>query len=303
MKNKQNLESISPVLQNTDRTIKSPMIKDNLYVCIFDLVNGFAGLVVNMCFGIFILLNPHLRRQPVYLIHLSKVFGNIVALSADIVEAVNYLSPDGEEKLCHFVVSTFAFSFTTFFVNQLLSLIDRYVQTIYPDWHRSKKSSTVFISVVVGSIVLLNLFVALALNWIYIFHLAQIRCALHVNHVTFARIFVSFIIIAFLIFFIVFSVKTSAPAISNTVEADHNQIQLLQSSRKFLWSLVPLLFIPFLVVGVSLSTLICLSFYPNDENTCRILVFVSTYDNKLLSFQAFLYPFITWYNDDLLSGS
>ena len=327
MKNKQNLERpewIESVLQNTDGTVQSPIIEDNLFVCIFDLINGFAGLGVNLCFGMLILFNPRLRSQPVYLIHLSKVFGNTVALSADIVEGVNYLSPDAEEKLCHFVVSTFAFSFTTFFLNQLLSLIDRYILTIYPDWHRSKVSSTLFIIVVAGAIALINLLVALALNWVYISHLAPIRCALHVNHVAFARIFVSFIIVTFLLFFALFSVKISnllkpatggatdlnspvpaslqAPAISITGEHDNNQIQLLKSTRKFLSSLVPLLLIPFLVIVVSLTSITCLNFYPNDD-TCRLLVFVSTYDNKLLSFQAFLYPFITWYNDDLLSGS
>ena len=114
-------EWIESVWQNADGSIKLPVTKDNVFVCVFDLVNGFVGLTTNLFLGGAILLNPRLRSQPIYLIHLSQVFGNAIAFSADIAEALIYLRPDEEsERLCHYVVSTLGFSGCAFFVNKFL---------------------------------------------------------------------------------------------------------------------------------------------------------------------------------------
>ena len=377
-------EWIESVWQNADGSIKLPVTKDNVFVCVFDLVNGFAGLTTNLCLGGAILLNPRLRSQPIYLIHLSQVFGNVIAFSADIAEALIYLRPDEEsERLCHYVVSTLGFSGCAFFVNKFLALIDRYVFMIDLEWYNRTVTSAQT-SYVITVLVVLNVSVAIAFNWTYIFRVDSIRCAFHVNHVASGQVLVIFVASSFIVFFTIVFVKMTsllqstcaaspppvadlmelavvaavaapdeaaagvvaavvvessinpatdeqqfklepstssinmigddiyaspppladADAATNSVENldndEHKRIAMLKSIKKFLWNMVPFLICPFLVLVTSLSAVPCLNSEWKDDSVCRVIVSLAKYDNKLLSFQSFVFPIVTWCMDDQL---
>ena len=140
-------------------------------VFLFNFFNCLLALPLNVYVTLIILLKKHLRTQSKYVIRLNAFLCNLLTLFFIGQETVYYFLPS--QELCHSYVSTLGISSIAFLFNVLLSLIKRSVAIAYPVWHHKHITPKV---VVIWSLIL-NLLLAVALDWVYVFDVAPIRCA------------------------------------------------------------------------------------------------------------------------------
>jgi hypothetical protein len=251
-------------------------------------------------------------------------------LFTDAEEVAYHFLPN--ETLCRSFVPTIGVSLLAFLFNLFLMLIDRIVAVVKTSWHRANVTTRF----VVTSSILLNLLLTLGLNWVYI--TAPLHCAYHKSHVLTLRVtwIVLFISCVISISFVYSKTKATKQSNSSNDHSNNHPLNLeanninnneddddgpssnnseqdqqmtmmdpveMESTRKFVISLIPLLFIPLPILVSSFSTSLCLHLRGKNAAVCSPFVTLATYDNKIFSFSALLSPLMTIWKDDQFHSS
>ena len=282
------------VMRNGNGSVKDPMEEsESLCVFLFNFFNCLLALPLNVYVTLIILLKKHLRTQSKYVIRLNAFLCNLLTLFFIGQETVYYFLPS--QELCHSYVSTLGISSIAFLFNVLLSLIKRSVAIAYPVWHHKHITPKV---VVIWSLIL-NLLLAVALDWVYVFDVAPIRCAYQKDHIrtliaTWVTLFISCPILIALIRYKTRPPNPTAAAllVQAATQEDLQLIAEKESAYNFATGLIPLLFIPLVVVITSLPAIVCLQFFHPDDATCAALVSWTFYQDKLISLNALVSPLL-----------
>ena len=218
----------------------------------------------------------------------------------------------------------------------MLSLMNRLIAVTKPVFHRTKVTPRL---VVCWSLIL-NLSLVLLVNWVYVFGIEPIRCAYQEHHLltlvgTWFILFFLCIFLAASIYLIVSSpspaaakkqldnklaiavLNNNSPAVDDGDKIFNNSqpiviqevkdalalIELKESARKFVTSLLPLFLLPLVAMITSLPACVCLELFPSaadgesSNNTCTFPILVASYDDKLFSLQALISPLMTIWKD------
>ena len=183
---------------------------------------------------------------------------------------------------------------------------------------------------------ILNLSLVLLVNWVYVFGIEPIRCAYQEHRLltlvgTGCILFFLCIFLAPSIYSIVSLPSPSAakkqlvnelviavfnnnsPAVDDSDIIINNSppipiqevtdaltlIELKESTRKFVTSLLTPFLLPLVAMITSLPACVCLELFPSatdgesSNNTCHFLILVASYDDKLFSPQALISPLMT----------
>jgi len=243
------------------------------------------------------------------------------------VEIVYYFWPD--EQVCLIFTAIVGISYVAFFLNLLLSLIDRYLAITHPLWHRGK----VTVSWVIFWQLFLTIIFALIIKWIYVSGAAQVCCEIPiVAVVTFQVTILVLFVSCFIARVVVYSkTKQFIPQVSSTasstasrkryqhqtnsrqlIEMNHlNSIdgltvhmnkdsvaQLeLEATRAFIANVTLLLLLPCPLLIFSFSYLICIPIYGTEQ--CDNIVWLLPYFKELILFHAAVHPaMILWRNKE-----
>lgn len=153
----------------------NPLEMDNFTLTIH-CICCTIGLPLNIFIALKIIRNSRLYSKPRYIFLLTLVMCNIFTLLTAVDEVVYYLWPN--ESVCKFFISINELPYILFFFNLLLSLINRYIAMARPMWHHQN----VTVAFVLFWIIVLNLTLALAINWVYISGSAELRCEIQRTH-------------------------------------------------------------------------------------------------------------------------
>ena len=165
----------SSYFNETIRTFINPLEMDNFTLTIH-CICCTVGLPLNMFIAVKIMRNCRLYNKPRYIFLLTLVMCNIFTLLTAVDEIVYYVWPN--ESVCKFFISINEVPYILFFFNLLLSLINRYVAMARPMWHHQK----VTVPFVVFWLVVFNVTLALAINWVFISGAAELRCEINRTH-------------------------------------------------------------------------------------------------------------------------
>lgn len=149
------------VVRDANNHVASPMFLDGFIVS-FLFFCCLVGLPLNLLIVIKIVISPHLNCIPRNILQLSLILCNIFTLIVVVVELVYYYSPSDE--VCKVYVSIVDLPYLAFFLNLLLTMIDRHVAITDPLWHR--ENITVY--GVSFWLVFLDMSLALGVNWVHI---------------------------------------------------------------------------------------------------------------------------------------
>ena len=164
------------VVRDDNGQVVSPMFLD-IYIVTFLFFCCLVGVPLNLYIAITLIINPHLNDKPRNILQLSLVLCNIFTLVVVVVELVYYYFPS--EEVCLVYVSIVDLPYLAFFLNLLLTLIDRHVAITRPLLHRDK----VTVRGVIFWLIILNIALALAVNWVHIGG-APLRCEIQLQHST-----------------------------------------------------------------------------------------------------------------------
>ena len=118
------------------------------------------------------LLSSQLRKQPKYLMKINASICSLFTLLTDGFESAYYIEPS--QELCHASVFTLGWSNIFLLFNTLLALIDCWLEMTKPKFYA--ENVTPMFLVVLSSI--LNAMLIFLLDWVYIFGVEPVRCAL-----------------------------------------------------------------------------------------------------------------------------
>ena len=173
------------VMRNLNDSVWNP-VDVNLFAAVVDIICCIIGLPFNFYMAATILCKKRLKKKAKNVVQLAIGFCDIFTLSMALIRIVYYFHPS--EELCLVFVSIGGLTYLAFFLNLLLSLIDRYVAITRPSWHRS----TVTVRFVILWQILLNLLLVLAVKWPHITQFVPLRCEEQFIHVaTFQVIFIT----------------------------------------------------------------------------------------------------------------
>ena len=177
-----------------------------MYTCTiaFHSICTLTGLPLNLRLAIGIALNKELYTKPRNIILLSRVLCNIFTLFMAVDEIIYYYWPN--ESVCHFFISFYQLPYILFFLNLLLSLIDRYAAMAYPIWHHQ----TVTARFTLSWLLVLNAALALAVNWIYISGAAPLLCEIQLSHAITLDTTLFFLCISCIVFRVVHYMQTKS---------------------------------------------------------------------------------------------
>ena len=305
------------ILTNTDNSTRDPMQKSaDVNIIHFNIAYCLLALPINLYAALIILSTSKLRNQPKYKIQLYVTVSNLFTILNDIEETVYHFWPS--EALCQSYVSTLSLSHVILFYNTFLVLFDRTFAITQLKFYRRMMNSIITNCVSFFSSLILILFI----NWVYIVGAAPVRCAYNTFHISTLVVTCSvlFLMCCFLFTFIrvktrsdpeplAVKIKNWAQDRVNTspVAAPHQEetdsiiqsvadaLDLMEEkkcTRNSTTSLITILFLPFVIIMMSLPSFICLQFLPPDSSTCSPLLTIASYDNKVSSFNALLSPFI-----------
>lgn len=165
------------VVRNEYDQVASPIFL-NIFIVSFLFFFCLVGLPLNLFIAIRIVIMPHLNCIPLNILQLSLVLCNIFTLVVVTVELVYYYNPSSDE-ICKVYVSIVDLPYLTFFLNLLLTMIDRHVAITKPLWHREKIS----VRGVICWLVFLDISLALGVNWVHI-GAGVVRCEIQLTHST-----------------------------------------------------------------------------------------------------------------------
>ena len=185
---------------STNGTNSNPLEMD-VYNFSFHCVCCLIGLPLNFYIVIRI-IGQKLYEKPRNILLLAMVICNILTLLMSIDDIVYFFYPN--ESLCRLFVTVIELPYILFFFNLLLSLIDRFVAMVKPMWHHQN----VTVPLVIFWIVVLNAALALALNWVYISGMAELKCQIQTSHATTADSVLLVLCVSCIIFTIVDYVET-----------------------------------------------------------------------------------------------
>ena len=164
------------VVRDANNHVASPLFLDGFIVS-FLFFCCLVGLPLNLFIAIKIVISPHLNCIPRNILQLSLILCNIFTLIVVVVELVYYYSPSDE--VCKVYVSIVDLPYLTFFLNLLLTMIDRHVAITDPLWHR--ENITVY--GVSFWLVFLDISLALGVNWVHI-GAGVVHCEIQLTHST-----------------------------------------------------------------------------------------------------------------------
>ena len=144
----------------------------NVYVFTFNITNSVMALPINFYVVLIILLSSQLRKQPKYLMKINASICSLFTLLTDGFESAYYIEPS--QELCHASVFTLGWSNIFLLFNTLLALIDCWLEMTKPKFYA--ENVTPMFLVVLSSI--LNAMLIFLLDWVYIFGVEPVRCAL-----------------------------------------------------------------------------------------------------------------------------
>ena len=306
-------------LNSTNGTNSNPL-EMNVYNFSFHCVCCLIGLPLNFYIVIRI-IGQKLYEKPRNILLLAMVICNILTLLMSIDDIVYFFYPN--ESLCRLFVTVIELPYILFFFNLLLSLIDRFVAMVKPMWHHQN----VTVPLVIFWIVVLNAALALALNWVYISGMAELKCQIQTSHATTADSVLLVLCVSCIVFTIVDYVETrnllpsstapsrqssrhstiAVPTISNdvdaVVEADHRHqmsvhmanegISRLETEamRTFISSVTGLVLLPCPLLAFTFSHLICMFLYPEGDQ-CDNIIWLAPYFKELVTLHAIIHPLI-----------
>ena len=164
--------------KNHSRFSSNPLshpLEMNIYTVVVHCICSLTGLPLNLRLAVGILLDKELYSKPRNIILLTRVLCNIFTLVMAVDEIIYFFWPD--DYVCRFFISVFELPYVLFFLNLLLSLIDRCVALSHPIWHNQ-----VTVCFTVSWLFILNVTLSLAVNWIYLTGVAPLRCEIELSH-------------------------------------------------------------------------------------------------------------------------
>jgi len=323
------------ILVNKNGTAMNP-IDLNIVTLITHIVCCFVGLVLNLIMACEILRKRRLNSKPRNIFQLNLVLCNIFTLFTATVEIVYYFWPD--DQVCLVFTAIVGVSYVAFFLNLLLSLIDRYLAISRPLWHRGK----VTVSWVIFCQLFLTILFALIMKWIYVGGVAQVRCEIPVVamvtfQVTILVLFISCVIVRIVVYsktkrYIprrsVSSSSSSRVSSSKSARINNRQQQQqhveliemnraaaadgltvhlnddsvaqldLEATRAFIANVTVLLLLPCPLLIFSFSYLICIPIYGTEQCSDSI-IWLLPYFKELILFHAAVHPaMILWRNKE-----
>ena len=318
------------ILVNKNGTALNP-IDLNIVTLITHIICCFVGLVLNLIIACEILRKRRLNSKPRNIFQLNLVLCNIFTTFTATVEIVYYFWPD--DQVCLVFTAIVGVSYVAFFLNLLLSLIDRYLAISQPLWHRGK----VTVSWVIFCQLFLTILFALIMKWIYVGGVAQVRCEIPVVamvtfQVTILVLFISCVIVRIVVYsktkrFIprrsVSSSSSSRVSSSKSARINNRQQQHveliemnratdgltvhvnddsvaqleLEATRAFIANVTVLLLLPCPLLIFSFSYLICIPIYGTEQ--CDNIIWLLPYFKELILFHAAVHPaMILWRNKE-----
>ena len=149
----------------------------NKYTVVSHCIYCFFGVPLNVFVTAVVLCVDELWCKPRNSLLIGMLTGNLLSFLLATVEVIYYLSPSEDVcKVQHWIAGL---PYTVFFLNLLLSLLDRYAAITRPFWHRDK--------VTVRAVVLwqtgLSLLLCLLIKCVFIFQIDPITCEVNQTEV------------------------------------------------------------------------------------------------------------------------
>ena len=286
-------------------------LMNNYLLVVFVLLCAFGfPLNCELFYRIFFSNDKKLRNRPRYVIKLFMTFSSIFTMFINLMKIVHFLLPN--DPMCRFFVSIINVSYVTFLFNTLMSLIDCFVAIVFPLWHRSKVTARR----VCFGLIALNLAMAVALKWMFIFQVVPLRCAVPVIHAVNFRLIVNILFVLCCVFQIADFVlvwlhlprsthdeetETTAMRVHGQNNASINRMEL-KSIKQFLTGLIPFfcLSLPLLIVP-STFQMICKN-KPNSKDVCNDFTCIIPFAMILVSLHAIVTPLMSLcLNKDLVN--
>lgn len=191
----ENFEWGEEVVRNKDGTVKNPfeMLSVYLVSCLGALC--WFGLPLNFEIVMRILYDKVLRQKPRYILQLSTTFSSLFTLFTNAVEIIHFVFGPSN-SICRLFMLIIGWSYGTFLLNFLLSLIDCFVAITFPLWHRQKVTPRR----VIFWLIALNSTLMMIMKWMFIGRVIPIRCAVQIIHAATVRLIVFILFILCTIF-------------------------------------------------------------------------------------------------------
>ena len=276
----------------------------NIATVVVHCICSLTGLPLNLRLAIGIIIDKELYSKSRNIILLSRVLCNIFTLVMAVDEIIYFFWPN--DYVCRFFISVFELPYVLFFLNRLLSLIDRCVATAYPIWHHEK----VTVLFTLSWLVVLNAALALAVNWIYITGVAPLLCEIQFSHAITLDVTLLFLCISCIVISIIDCYqKKSEPSLDVTDDnpqqndAMNESSGMMETVRTVMFDIVRLLLLPFAVLSFTFTHLVCLQVY-SEANFCSSIVWLTPYFKELVTFHTVIHPIVFLRrNRDLFSTS
>ena len=314
---------VAAVLCDKNGTSAMSPIDLNFNTLISHSVCCSIGLPLNLIIVYFIIGQRRLNRsKPRNMFQLNLVMCNILTLFTAIIEILYYffslVDSKHQHEMCLLFTSIVGLSYVAFFLNLLLSLIDRYVAISDPLWHRAN----VTIPLVLFCQISLTILFSLIVKWPYLSGLVNVECeiplvALVTFQVTILVLFVSCVIARVVVYkktkryLLRRSIRrVSTAVVSSTRRRRCQLIEMetasrglsvhlnessvggleLEATRSFITNVTVLLLLPCPLLVFSFSYLMCdiIPFYC--ECPVDSMIWLLPYFKELVLFHATLHP-------------
>ena len=171
------------IVRNKDGTVKNPFEMVTTNLVIFKTIISSLGFLLNSEIVLRIVYDTNLMRKPRYILKLSTSFSSMFTLFTNVVGIAHFVLWQ-DHHFCKFYILIVGWSYGTFLLNFLLSLIDCFVAITFPLWHRSKVDPRF----VLISLIILHCVLFLAMKWEFIFGVVPLQCAVQISHTCIRRV-------------------------------------------------------------------------------------------------------------------
>ena len=171
------------IVRNKDGTVKNPFEMVTTNLVIFKTIISSLGFLLNSEIVLRIVYDTNLMRKPRYILQLSTSFSSMFTLFTNVVGTAHFVLWQ-DHHFCKFYILIVGWSYGTFLLNFLLSLIDCFVAITFPLWHRSKVDPRF----VLISLIILHCVLFLAMKWEFIFGVVPLQCAVQISHTCIRRV-------------------------------------------------------------------------------------------------------------------
>lgn len=171
------LENVTQLVAEATSKLNISEFMLNKYTAVSHCFYCIVGLPLNLFVTCAILYIDELNCKPRNSLLLGMLMGNILSILVATIEFINFLSP--HDDLCKIQHALSGLNYVIFFLNLLLSLIDRYAAITRPLWHRDKVTVRFVVLWQIG----LSLFFSVLVKGVFIFQIEPLTCDINMTEV------------------------------------------------------------------------------------------------------------------------